>query len=278
MTKPNLHQQVDTQINNGLRLLDNVDEQFEEYIKQPKNEIMVHFQVNLESGPKMFKGYRIQHNDLLGPFKGGLRFHPDLYLDECKALAAWMTIKCALQEIPYGGGKGGLKIDSREYSTSDLEAISRGFCRALYKYIGEDVDIPAPDMGSNSQIMDWMTNEFQRIEHKHLSACFTGKSVIFGGSKGREQATGRGVVECIKQWYQTNHQTISSKTYIVQGFGNVGKNTAILLNELGLTCIGVADHTVNLINENGFDIDELCEYIDENKILKGYKSITPLGI
>ena len=174
-----------------------LDNNIDIYLRYPKNEIIVHYPIRLDDGSvQIIKGYRVQHNNVLGPFKGGIRFSDDIYLDEIKSLAFWMTIKCALQNIPYGGAKGGIKINPSNYSKTELERISKGYSSYMFKYIGENRDIPAPDLGTNSQIMDWMIDAYQKKANSHNNAVFTGKSVECGGSKGREQATGFGVVEC----------------------------------------------------------------------------------
>ena len=239
-------------------------------LSQPSHEIIVNFPVKLESGDlKMFKGYRVQHSNLLGPYKGGLRFHQNVYLDECKALAFWMSMKCALQNIPFGGGKGGIKFNPRDYSQEDLKRISRRFCNSLYKYIGPDKDIPAPDMGSTAQVMDWMTAEYQSIGKTHTYGVFTGKSLGFRGSQGRNEATGRGVVQCIKAHFSNK---LAGKTYMIQGFGNVGSFTCDFLNTEGMICLGVGDHTGYIFNPNGLDISVLLEYNAENRCIKGFVS------
>ena len=250
------------------------DNKFINYIKYPKNEIIVNFPVELDDGSyQIFKGYRIQHNNLLGPYKGGLRYHQDVYLNECKALAFWMMIKCALQELPLGGGKGGIKFNPRDFSSNDLNKISRAFTKALYKYIGPQKDIPAPDVGTNSQIMDWMTAEYQRINKTHIYGCFTGKSLNFNGSLGRTEATGRGVFVCIREWFKYKSINPSGKTYILQGFGNVGSNLALLLSQIGMVCIGVGDHTGYWKNDDGIDINSLNKYVKVHKQIKGFENI-----
>lgn len=247
----------------------NIDESFGEIIFYPQNEIIVNFYVKLESGQtKMFKGYRIQHSNILGPYKGGLRFHHEVYLDECKALGYWMTMKCSLQRLPLGGAKGGIKFNPREYSKGDLKRISSGFSRALYKYIGVNEDIPAPDVGTNSEIMDWMTAAYQKVGKTHENGMFTGKSLQYGGSKGRSEATGRGVSICLKEWAKRNNINLNGQTYIVQGFGNVGSETARFLDEMGMICVGVGDHTGYYTN-NQFNIKELIEYCKKNRSLEG---------
>lgn len=240
---------------------------------QPTNEIIVNFPTVLGNGEtKMFKGYRIQHNNILGPYKGGLRYNDNVNLDEVKSLASWMTIKCALQDLPFGGGKGGIKLNPADYSCKDLENISRAFVKAFNSHIGENIDIPAPDVGTNSKIIDVMAHEYSCLHPENLRAkgSFTGKSVEYGGSKGRTEATGRGVVACIKRWAELNNISLEGMNYIVQGFGNVGSHTCLLLNDLGLKLVGVGDHTCYLRDNNGFDVKEMFEYSKKNKCLKGY--------
>lgn len=242
-----------------------------EYLKHPKNEIIVHYPVRMDDNSvKMIKGYRVQHNNILGPFKGGIRFSDDIYLDEIKSLAFWMTIKCSLQNLPYGGAKGGIRINPQEHSVDELERISKGYASTMFKYIGENRDIPAPDLGTNSQIMDWMTDAFQKKSNSHNNAVFTGKSIECGGSRGREQATGFGVVECVKLWAQKKNINLTGKTYIIQGFGNVGSHTAILLSQLGMICIGVADHTRCIKSEEGFNVYKLKEHCRNHRTLENY--------
>ena len=248
-----------------------LDDGINEYLKYPKNEIIVHYPVRMDDNTvKMIKGYRVQHNNILGPFKGGIRFSDDIYLDEIKSLAFWMTIKCSLQNLPYGGAKGGIKINPLEHSLNELERISKGYASSMFKYIGENRDIPAPDLGTNSQVMDWMTDAFQKKANSHNNSVFTGKSIECGGSRGREQATGFGVVECVKLWAEKKNINLTGKTYIIQGFGNVGSNTAILLSQLGMICIGVADHTRCIKSEEGFNVYKLKEHCRKHMTLENY--------
>jgi glutamate dehydrogenase (NAD(P)+) len=251
------------------------DQEFINVIFQPKNEIIVNFPVKLDDGTvHIFKGYRIQHNNLLGPYKGGLRFHQDVRLDECKALAFWMSIKCSLQNLPLGGAKGGIKFNPREFSDSDVQKIADRFGQSLYKYIGPHRDIPAPDVGTNSKIMDVMTSAYRRIMKTHENAAYTGKSLIYGGSEGREEATGRGVMMCLKSYFKHLNEPMQDKTYIIQGFGNVGSFAATFLDELGMKCIGVGDHTGYYMNKGGFNINELVVHNKKNRSLKGYVETT----
>lgn len=268
----NLYELAKSQYNSSLYISDICDE-VKEILSEPTNEIIVNFPVKLENGStKIFKGYRIQHNDILGPFKGGLRYNSIVSLDECKALAFWMTLKCSLQDLPLGGGKGGIKFNPRDYSKEDIKRISKAFAKSLYNYIGSDKDIPAPDMGTGSEIMDWMTMSYNEKHDVKDLAVFTGKSEYCGGNKARAGATGRGIYYCIKNWAKINDIDLKGKTYILQGFGNVGSYTATLLRDLGMSLVGVGDHTGYLkIDEGiGFNIFKLYDYNKNNGSLRGY--------
>ena len=248
---------------------ENIDEESISFLVEPKHELITNFPVRLDNGSmKMFRGYRIQHNNILGPYKGGIRFSENVNLDEVKALAFWMTIKCALQNLPFGGAKGGVKINPYDYSEKELEAISKSFSGAISKYIGPNKDIPAPDMGTNSKIMDWMLDGYQKRGYTHINATFTGKSIPCGGSEGRTVATGYGVVECIKLWAEKQGFILDGKTYILQGFGNVGSNAAMLLEKLGMRCIAIQDHTTTIYSNDGLDVNKAFEYCKKYKSLK----------
>ena len=243
------------------------------YLEFPKNEIIIHYPIRMDDGTvRIMKGYRVQYNNVLGPYKGGIRISDDIYLDEIKSLAFWMTLKCALQELPYGGGKGGIKINPNTLSKKELERVSKGYASNMFKYIGENQDIPAPDMGSNSQVMDWMTDAYQKKAQSHNNAVFTGKSLECGGAAGREQATGYGVVECIKLWAKQNNLELAGKRYIIQGYGNVGSHTAVLLNRLGLICAGVADHTRCIKSNEGFNVFQLMQHCKKHRNISEYPS------
>ena len=261
---------VQNQIKNAVRI-GKMKPNFEKHILQPKNKIMFSVPVTLDNEVKIFEGYRIQHNNWLGPYKGGLRFHPDVNMDEVSALATWMTLKCALQDIPYGGGKGGLTIKPQDYSEEELELISRAFSKQLCEFIGEDKDIPAPDVGTNSQIMDWMTDEYNnnnKLKREH--GVFTGKSIECGGSEGREEATGRGVAMTVKEWAKQENIDLKGKTFIVQGFGNVGKFAAKTLESFGMKMIGVGDHGGYVHNEEGISVDSMIQHIQNVGSVKGF--------
>lgn len=244
-------------------------------LAQPKNEIIIHFPVRLTSGKtELFKGYRVQHNNILGPFKGGIRYHQDVYLDECKALASWMTWKCALQDLPLGGAKGGVKFNPTDHNQEDIERITRRFIHALGSNIGPDWDIPAPDMGTNAQVMDWMMDTYSNMapntNKQTVRGVVTGKSTICGGSPGREEATGRGAVLCIMQWAKENRFDLAGSTLAVQGFGNVGSHTAKILSRMGVSLVAVGDHTGYWHNSEGFNPYKLAEFVRVNRSLESY--------
>lgn len=234
-----------------------------------QNEIVVHFPVKMDNGEiEVFTGYRVQHNNALGPYKGGLRYHPTVDIDAARALATWMTWKTALAGLPYGGGKGGIQIDPKKYSQSELERITRRFTYALGENIGPDYDIPAPDVNTNAQIMAWIADTYasgkeptQRSKNAHV---VTGKPVFSGGLRGRDRATGYGVVTNIKKWATKENVNLAEKSYIVQGFGNVGCWAAHFMKEEGAKLIAVQDHTGTIYNENGIDPEELLKYAQSN--------------
>ena len=240
-----------------------------------QNEIVVHFPAKLDDGSiEVFTGYRVQHNNALGPYKGGLRYHPTLDIDSARALATWMTWKTALAGLPYGGGKGGIEIDPKDYSPSELERITRRFTYALGDNIGPDYDIPAPDVGTNSQIMAWIADTFssnkapsQRFSNYHV---VTGKPVVSGGLEGRDRATGFGVVVTIKKWAKLKDINLIGKKYIVQGFGNVGYWASHFMAKTGAILIGVQDHTGTIYNKNGINPEELTEYNQQNQGIDGF--------
>jgi glutamate dehydrogenase (NAD(P)+) len=230
---------------------------------------------------QLFKGYRIQHNNIMGPYKGGIRFHHEVHLDEVKALAAWMTWKCSLMEIPFGGAKGGIKFNPRECSAQELERITRRFTHALGSNIGPDHDIPAPDMGTNAQTMVWMMDTYMnnagQDRKNAVRGIVTGKSVTSGGSLGRDKATGQGLVFAVQAWAEEFNFNPASGTFSVQGFGNVGRHAALLLAELGSTMLTVMDHTGGIYHPSGIDPVELERYTREHGGVKGYPHAQEIG-
>ena len=272
----NVFDVANAQLSRGFEVVD-VDPGFQLILNQPKNEIIIHFPVKMDSGEiKVFKGYRVQHNNSLGPFKGGMRFHHTVHLDECKALASWMTWKSALQRIPYGGAKGGIKMTPRDHSRDELERVTRRFTHALGSNIGPEWDIPAPDMGTNAQTMDWMMDTFVNIvstrDRQAVRRVVTGKSILCGGSQGREKATGQGVVHCIRMWAETNRFDLDGARVAIQGFGNVGSYTARILSKMGVSVVAVGDHTGYRYSPEGFNPHRMSDYVKKNGSLAGYQA------
>jgi glutamate dehydrogenase (NAD(P)+) len=244
-------------------------------LSEPKNEIIVNFPVRMNNGEfKLFTGYRIQHNNIMGPYKGGIRFHHDVTLEEVKALSAIMTYKCALLEVPFGGAKGGITISPRSHQKGEVERITRRFTHDLGNNIGPEYDIPAPDVGTNSQIMVWMMDTYMNMHNlsdkNAQRRIVTGKSLTSGGSRGREKATGQGVVYAIQEWADEMGFRLDGATYMLQGFGNVGSNTAAILSKLGAILVAVNDHTGSVYNPEGINTRKLKDYVLEHGGVQGY--------
>jgi glutamate dehydrogenase (NAD(P)+) len=239
-----------------------------EILSQPKNEIITNFPVRMDNGEyKMFKGYRVQHSNILGPYKGGIRYHEQVSLDEVKALASWMTYKCALHDIPFGGGKGGIKFMPRQHSLREIERITRRFTHALGSNIGPEYDIPAPDVGTNGQIMVWMMDTYMNVvgftDKNANRRVVTGKTVASGGSLGREMATGQGVVHCIVEWARDHRFDLNGSTFTVQGFGNVGSNAAKILARTGASMVAAGDWKGYIVNGDGINPYKLAEHVQK---------------
>ncbi|MBF7081541.1 Glu/Leu/Phe/Val dehydrogenase [Desulfallas sp. Bu1-1] len=243
-----------------------------EILSEPQRVLTVTIPVQMDDGSvKVFTGYRSQHNNALGPYKGGIRFHHDVNLDEVKALSTWMTLKCAVANIPYGGGKGGVIVNPKTLSRGELERLSRGYIRAIAPVIGADLDIPAPDVGTNGQVMSWMMDEFARIRGYNEFGVITGKPVIVGGSLGRVEATSRGCVFVIREAARVTGLKLKGATVVVQGFGNVGSIAARLLQqEDGCRVLAVSDSTGGIYNPNGLDIAAVEEHKARTGSVKGF--------
>ena len=258
----------------------NLPEHMKLILAQPKNEVMVHFPVRMDDGSwRLMKGYRVQHNNVAGPYKGGIRYHGDVKLDEVKSLAVLMTMKCALVKLPYGGAKGALKVHPRDLSPDELMRTTRRFVAALGENIGPDYDIPAPDVGTNAQIMGWMADtyiNFSDARHRvEAQSVVTGKPVAFGGSLGREKATGQGLVFVLETLLPGQGIDITSCTYSLIGFGNVGSWTGRLLHQKGATLTTVMDHTGAILNRGGIHTEDLASYVTENGGVAGFPGAEP---
>jgi len=242
-------------------------------LAQPKNEVMVHFPVKMDDGRySLFKGYRVQHNNALGPYKGGLRFHEHVSLDDVKALALLMTMKCSLVRVPFGGGKGGVKCDPHALSKDELMRVTRRFAVAISQIIGPEYDIPAPDVGTNAQTMAWFADTYAGISDKpNAMAVVTGKPVEVGGSVGREKATGQGVVDVVAEMAPALNLNLKGARVSVLGYGNVGSWAARLIAERGAKVVAVMDHTGAIRNDNGFDTVALAEHCARHGGVAGYE-------
>ena len=242
----------------------NADPAVYEILKSPQRVLEVTFPVKLDNGTvKTFTGYRSQHNNAVGPYKGGVRFHPNVNLDEVKALSIWMTIKCCVAGIPYGGGKGGITLDPRDYSEAELERIARAYSEAISPLIGEKIDIPAPDVNTNGKIMSWMVDAYENVVKKSAPGVFTGKPVEFGGSLARTEATGYGVNFTAVQALEKLGKDVKGATYAIQGFGNVGYHTGYYAHQSGAKVVAVSTVDVAIYNENGLDMEALFKEFQE---------------
>ena len=269
-----LHQTAVEQFHRAAELVA-LPEPYRSRLSHPKNEVIVNFPVQMDDGRwEVFRGFRIQHNNIIGPYKGGLRFHPDVDLDEVKALAAWMTFKCALAGIPFGGAKGGVTIDPREYSNAELERIVRRFTHALGSNIGPEHDIPAPDVGTNAMMMDWIMDTYTNLSgpsnRQTVKGVVTGKSLACGGSLGRAAATGQGVLYSLRHWCGEVGERLDSLSIGIQGFGNVGGHFARLAQRDGCTIKVVGDHSGTVRNNDGLDTDELAAWVADHGGVAGF--------
>jgi len=244
-------------------------------LSEPQNEIIVNFPVQMDDGShRLFKGYRIQHNNANGPYKGGIRYHLSVDLEEVKALAAWMTWKSALLGIPFGGAKGGVKVNPRELSADEICRVTRRFTHALGNNIGPEFDIPAPDMGTGAREMVWIMDTYMSTANASdrlaTRRVVTGKSLLNGGSVGREKATGQGIVFSLEAWAEHFGLSVDGLTFIVQGFGNVGSHAARILQAKGARLCAVHDHTGAIHNAAGIDAEDLAKHVAETGGVSGY--------
>ncbi|MFC3885751.1 Glu/Leu/Phe/Val dehydrogenase [Bacillus songklensis] len=258
----NLFYSTQTVIKNALNKLGYTEEVYE-LLKEPVRLLTVRIPVRMDDGTvKVFTGYRSQHNDAVGPTKGGVRFHPEVNEDEVKALSIWMSLKCGIANLPYGGGKGGIICDPRKMSFGELERLSRGYVRAISQVVGPTKDIPAPDVYTNSQIMAWMMDEYSRLREFDSPGFITGKPLVLGGSHGRETATARGVTICIEEAVKKKGIDLKGARVVIQGFGNAGSFLAKFMHDAGAKVIGISDVYGGLHDPKGLDIDYLLDRRD----------------
>ncbi len=256
----------------------NLSPEISEVLRSPVKQIKVSLPVSMDNGKiQVFKGYRTVHSTHLGPSKGGIRYAMDVNADEVMALAAWMSFKCAVANLPYGGAKGGIKCDPRSMSVGELERLSRAYAQSMKDVFGVNKDIPAPDMGTSGREMAWILDELNKVTGEDSPGIITGKPIALGGSLGRDAATGRGVM--VNTFAALKKMNLDPKnvTAVVQGFGNVGSHAARLLSEKGIKIVGIGDHTASFYNENGIDIAAALAYAEKNnRILKGFNGATEI--
>lgn len=272
MNKENLNplKSVQERLKFACGMIDLKEEVFE-MLKEPQRVIEVSIPVKMDNGAtEVFKGYRSVHSDALGPAKGGIRFHPDVNVEEIKALSIWMSLKCAIVSVPYGGAKGGITVDPSRLSNGELERLSRGYISSLYKYLGEKVDIPAPDVNTNGQIMAWMADEYIKLTGNNSMGIITGKPISWGGSQGRIEATGHGIAVISKAVLGKFGRDIKGAKAAVQGFGNVGGNTVKHLQKQGAKVVAIAKKDFAIYNKEGIDYLEISEFAKTDKDLRNY--------
>lgn len=257
----------------------NLSDDVKSILKSPLKQVKVSLPVMMDNGKiEVFEGYRVVHSVAIGPSKGGIRYAMDVNQDEVMALAAWMSFKCAVANLPYGGAKGGIKCDPRSMSVGELERLSRAYAKAMKDVFGVNKDIPAPDMGTSGREMAWILDEFNKITGEDSPGVITGKPIALGGSLGRDAATGRGVMVNSMEALKKMGLDPKNITAVVQGFGNVGSHSARLLSEKGVKIVGIGDHTASYYNEKGIDIKAALEYSSKNKnTLKGFTGATEIA-
>ncbi|HXM64004.1 MAG TPA: Glu/Leu/Phe/Val dehydrogenase [Terriglobales bacterium] len=249
----------------------NLDEGIWKVLRYPTRELIVHIPVAMDNGKlEVFTGFRVQHSIARGPSKGGIRYAPDVTLDEVRALAAWMTWKCAVVNIPFGGAKGGVICDPHKMSMGELERMTRRYTAELFEFIGPEKDVPAPDVNTNEQTMAWIMDTYSMHMRQTVTAVVTGKPINIGGSRGRREATGRGIMIVCDEAIKKLGLRPESTRVIVQGFGNVGSNSALLMAQAGYKIIGIIEVTGSLYNKNGIDVKALSAYRQKHGTLAGF--------
>jgi glutamate dehydrogenase (NAD(P)+) len=248
-----------------------LDEGIRKVLSYPTRELIVHIPVSMDNGKlEVFTGFRVQHSIARGPGKGGIRYAPDVTLDEVRALASWMTWKCAVVNIPFGGAKGGVICDPHKMSMGELERMTRRYTAELIEFIGPEKDVPAPDVNTNEQTMAWIMDTYSMHMRQTVTAVVTGKPINIGGSRGRREATGRGIMIVCEEAIKKLGLSRDSTRVIVQGFGNVGSNAALLMHQAGYKVIGIIEVEGSLLNKNGIDVQAVTDYRAKNRTLKGF--------
>lgn len=277
MQKSNIYQEAVKQLEKAAECF-KINEKILQTLKDPEKVLEADLEVKLDSGvKKKFKAFRVQHNSALGPTKGGIRFHPDVCLDEIEALAFWMTWKNAILALPYGGSKGGVACNPKELSKNELEKISRAYVKAFYKDLGPDKDIPAPDVYTDKQTMAWMSDEYDKLVGKHVPGAFTGKPVVLGGSEGREKATAQGGVYVLEEIVKKKGWGSKEITVAIQGFGNAGSFAAKILHELDYKIVAVSDSKGGAYSRRGIYPFEIQKHKDKTGSVVGAEGTTKIS-
>lgn len=265
-----LYEETMARFDRAAELLD-IDRGLYKIVRYPTREVTVYLPVLKDDGNlEVFIGYRVQHSIARGPAKGGIRYAPDVNLDEVRALAAWMTLKCAVVNIPFGGAKGGVKCDPRNLSQRELERITRRYTAEILEILGPEKDVPAPDMNTNEQVMAWIMDTYSMHARQTVTAVVTGKPMCLGGSKGRKEATGRGIMIVTQQAAELLKMSLAGARVVVQGCGNVGSVSATLLHQLGCKIIAISDIHNGIYNENGLDIPTLVQHVGQHRSIQGF--------
>ncbi|MDA4117451.1 MAG: Glu/Leu/Phe/Val dehydrogenase [Thaumarchaeota archaeon] len=269
--KPNALENALTQLKTAADHL-KLDQGTYELLSQPRRTVMVSVPIKMDDGStKVFTGYRVQHNDARGPYKGGIRYHPDVSLDEVKALAAWMTWKCGVADIPFGGAKGGVVCDPKRMSRGEIERLTRRYTVAIGDVIGPDKDIPAPDVATNAQVMAWILDTYSQLKGHMVPEVVTGKPISLGGSLGRDTATGRGAAFVTREAAKFNRIPLKGATFAVQGYGNAGSNFATILEEIGgAKMVAASDSTGGIYNKKGLDAKKVLAHKEKTGSVVGF--------
>jgi len=255
----------------------NLPDEIRARTKYPRRSFTVSIPIRRDDGRiQVFEGYRVQHSLATGPSKGGIRFHHDVTIGEVAALAMWMSWKCSLAGLPFGGAKGGVVVDTRELSVRELERLSRRYMQEMIPFVGPEIDIPAPDVGTNEQVMGWMMDTYSNHVGHVVPGVVTGKPISLGGSEGRREATGRGVAYLAKSYLDDLQIPATQATAAIQGFGNVGSETALALSEYGVKVIAISDYSGGIYNAGGIDLKKALAYVQYNKVLKDFEGGEPI--
>ncbi|MCI0417275.1 Glu/Leu/Phe/Val dehydrogenase [bacterium] len=265
-----LYEQTMARFDRAAQLLD-IDRGLYKIVRYPMREVTVYLPIQRDDGSfEVFTGYRVQHSIARGPAKGGIRYSPDVNLDEVRALAAWMTLKCAVVNIPFGGAKGGVRCDPHSMSEKELEKLTRRYTAEILEILGPEKDVPAPDINTNEQTMAWIMDTYSMHARQTVTSVVTGKPMSLGGSKGRREATGRGIMIAVQQAAKLLNMNLNGARIVIQGCGNVGSVSAKLLHDLGCKIVAISDIQQGIYHENGLDIDSLLAYVQKNRVISGF--------